>query len=116
MENISDHCRSALPASKPYDNFSSSISPRWFLGVPVAEVPSPPEIEVVRPFSSTAVVEFAEPASTGGVPVLRYKVEWRLPSSADWTSAEYKLGDGEWISGKKVPLCCNGVSRLPRSP
>lgn len=64
-------------------------------------MPSPPEIEAVRPFSSTAVVEFAEPASTGGVPVLRYKVEWRLPSSPDWTSAEYKPGDGEWIGGKK---------------
>ncbi|XP_075888258.1 neural cell adhesion molecule 1a isoform X4 [Nelusetta ayraudi] len=60
-----------------------------------ADVPSPPEIEAVRPFSSTAVVEFAEPASTGGVPVLRYKVEWRLPSSPDWTSAEYKPGDAD---------------------
>lgn len=81
-------------------------------------MPSPPEIEAVRPFSSTAVVEFAEPASTGGVPVLRYKVEWRLPGSPDWTSAEYKPSDGEWIGEekKKVSPRCNGVSRLPRSP
>lgn len=77
---------------------------RLFLHVPAAEVPSPPEIEAVRPFSSTAVVEFAEPASTGGVPVLRYKVEWRLPSSADWTSAEYKPGDGKWTRGGKKCL------------
>lgn len=67
-------------------------------------MPSPPEIEAVRPFSSTAVVEFAEPASTGGVPVLRYKVEWRLPGSPDWTSDEYKPGDGEWIGGEKKSL------------
>lgn len=67
-------------------------------------MPSPPEIEAVRPFSSTAVVEFAEPASTGGVPVLRYKVEWRLHGSLDWTSAEYKPGDGEWLGENKF-LC-----------
>lgn len=67
-------------------------------------MPSAPEIEEVRPFSSTAVVKFAEPASTGGVPVLRYKVEWRLPGSPDWTSDEYKPGNGKWIWGKKS-LC-----------
>ncbi|XP_056910111.1 neural cell adhesion molecule 1a isoform X9 [Takifugu flavidus] len=53
-----------------------------------AEVPSAPEIEKVQPFSSTAVIEFEEPASMGGVPVLRYRLEWRIPGQG-WTSKEY---------------------------
>nr|XP_046267051.1 neural cell adhesion molecule 1a isoform X2 [Scatophagus argus] len=53
-----------------------------------AEVPSSPEIEQVQPFSSTAVVEFEEPESMGGVPIIKYKVEWRLPGQ-DWTAMEY---------------------------
>ncbi|XP_029704269.1 neural cell adhesion molecule 1a isoform X14 [Takifugu rubripes] len=53
-----------------------------------AEVPSAPEIEKVQPFSSTAVIEFEEPASVGGVPILRYRLEWRIPGQG-WTSKEY---------------------------
>uniref|UniRef100_A0A674PDJ1 Neural cell adhesion molecule 1a n=1 Tax=Takifugu rubripes TaxID=31033 RepID=A0A674PDJ1_TAKRU len=51
-------------------------------------VPSAPEIEKVQPFSSTAVIEFEEPASVGGVPILRYRLEWRIPGQG-WTSKEY---------------------------
>lgn len=58
------------------------------------EVPSAPEIEKVQPFSSTAVIEFEEPASVGGVPVLRYKLEWRIPGQG-WTSKEYPAEEGE---------------------
>ncbi|KAK2828376.1 hypothetical protein Q5P01_019410 [Channa striata] len=58
-----------------------------------AEVPSSPEIVQVEPFSSTAVVEFAVPESMGGVPVIRYRVEWRLPGQA-WTGREYDAEDG----------------------
>ncbi|KAK5599990.1 hypothetical protein CRENBAI_012048 [Crenichthys baileyi] len=54
-----------------------------------AEVPSTPKIEEVQPFSSTAVVEFEEPNSFGGVPILKYRVEWRLPGK-EWSSEEYK--------------------------
>ncbi|XP_030010015.1 neural cell adhesion molecule 1a isoform X6 [Sphaeramia orbicularis] len=43
-----------------------------------AEVPSSPEIQQVEPFSTTAVVEFEEPDSMGGVPIIKYRVEWRL--------------------------------------
>ncbi|GLD74465.1 neural cell adhesion molecule 1-like isoform X1, partial [Lates japonicus] len=53
-----------------------------------AEVPSSPEIQQVEPFSSTAVVEFEEPDSMGGVPIIKYRVEWRLPGQA-WTGREY---------------------------
>uniref|UniRef100_A0A3P9PN75 Neural cell adhesion molecule 1a n=1 Tax=Poecilia reticulata TaxID=8081 RepID=A0A3P9PN75_POERE len=57
-----------------------------------AEVPSSPKIEEVQPFSSTAVVEFEEPNSLGGVPILKYRVEWRLPGK-EWKSEEYKAED-----------------------
>ncbi|KAF3840629.1 hypothetical protein F7725_006491 [Dissostichus mawsoni] len=38
------------------------------------------EIQQVDPFSSTAVVSFEEPDSMGGVPIIRYRVEWHLIS------------------------------------
>uniref|UniRef100_A0A3B3WY61 Neural cell adhesion molecule 1a n=1 Tax=Poecilia mexicana TaxID=48701 RepID=A0A3B3WY61_9TELE len=59
-----------------------------------AEVPSSPKIEEVQPFSSTAVVEFEEPNSLGGVPILKYRVEWRLPGK-EWKSEEYKAEDAD---------------------
>ncbi|XP_041808917.1 neural cell adhesion molecule 1a isoform X3 [Chelmon rostratus] len=62
-----------------------------FLLIP-ADVPSSPEIEQVEPFSSTAVIEFDEPDSIGGVPIIKYKVEWRLLGQ-DWTSMEYNAED-----------------------
>nr|XP_040036350.1 neural cell adhesion molecule 1a isoform X15 [Gasterosteus aculeatus aculeatus] len=57
-----------------------------------ADVPSSPEIELVEPFSSTAVVSFEEPDSMGGVPIIKYRVEWRLPGQ-DWTGKEYHADD-----------------------
>ncbi|XP_023818327.1 neural cell adhesion molecule 1 isoform X6 [Oryzias latipes] len=59
-----------------------------------ADVPSAPEIQQVEPFSSTAMVEFEEPDSTGGVPVLKYKVEWRFPGE-EWARKEYSKEDGK---------------------
>ncbi|XP_061607150.1 neural cell adhesion molecule 1a isoform X7 [Phyllopteryx taeniolatus] len=53
-----------------------------------AEVPSSPEIQRLEPFSSSAVVEFDEPDSSGGVPIIKYRVEWRLDGQ-DWTGKEY---------------------------
>uniref|UniRef100_A0A8C1JRM3 Neural cell adhesion molecule 1a n=1 Tax=Cyprinus carpio TaxID=7962 RepID=A0A8C1JRM3_CYPCA len=58
-----------------------------------ADVPSAPSIERVEPYSSTAKVEFDEPASSGGVPILKYKAEWRI-AGQDWTDKEYIAGDG----------------------
>uniref|UniRef100_A0A3Q0RZB7 Neural cell adhesion molecule 1a n=1 Tax=Amphilophus citrinellus TaxID=61819 RepID=A0A3Q0RZB7_AMPCI len=49
-----------------------------------AEVPSSPVIQQVEPFSSTAVVKFEEPDSMGGVPIIKYRVEWRMPGK-EWT-------------------------------
>ncbi|XP_076607579.1 neural cell adhesion molecule 1a isoform X2 [Chaetodon auriga] len=62
-----------------------------FLLIP-ADVPSSPDIEQVEPFSSTAVIEFEEPDSVGGVPIIKYRVQWRLPGQ-DWTSMEYSAED-----------------------
>ncbi|XP_058613478.1 neural cell adhesion molecule 1a isoform X2 [Onychostoma macrolepis] len=58
-----------------------------------ADVPSAPSIERVEPYSSTAMVEFDEPASSGGVPILKYKAEWRI-AGQDWTDREYEVEDG----------------------
>ncbi|XP_063341306.1 neural cell adhesion molecule 1a isoform X6 [Pelmatolapia mariae] len=57
-----------------------------------AEVPSSPVIQQVEPFSSTAVVKFEEPDSMGGVPIIKYRVEWRLPGQA-WTGKEEDVED-----------------------
>uniref|UniRef100_A0AAQ5ZJG9 Neural cell adhesion molecule 1a n=1 Tax=Amphiprion ocellaris TaxID=80972 RepID=A0AAQ5ZJG9_AMPOC len=59
-----------------------------------AEVPSSPEIQQVEPFSSTAVVEFEEPVSMGGVPIIKYRVQWRSLGQ-EWTGREYDAEDGE---------------------
>lgn len=72
--------------------------------VVATEVPSSPKIEEVQPFSSTAVVEFEEPFSLGGVPILKYRVEWRLPGK-EWKSEEYKAKDGEFFFSFFFPEC-----------
>ncbi|XP_076836881.1 neural cell adhesion molecule 1a isoform X7 [Brachyhypopomus gauderio] len=63
-----------------------------FLLIP-ADVPSAPSIERVVPNPSTAQVEFEEPDSSGGVPVLKYKAEWRV-AGQEWISKEYDVEDG----------------------
>ncbi|XP_058866156.1 neural cell adhesion molecule 1-like isoform X9 [Acipenser ruthenus] len=54
-----------------------------------AEVPSSPLINEVSPYSSTARVEFEEPDSSGGVPVLKYKAEWRIVGTSEWMRNEF---------------------------
>ncbi|XP_028840010.1 neural cell adhesion molecule 1a isoform X14 [Denticeps clupeoides] len=58
-----------------------------------ADVPSMPSIERVEPYSSTALVEFDEPDSSGGVPILKYKAEWRAMGQ-EWNTREYDAEDG----------------------
>ncbi|XP_055370417.1 neural cell adhesion molecule 1a isoform X5 [Betta splendens] len=58
-----------------------------------AEVPSSPDIQQVDPLSSTAIVKFAEPESIGGVPIIKYKVLWRLLGQA-WNDKEYHAEEG----------------------
>ncbi|XP_062417184.1 neural cell adhesion molecule 1b isoform X4 [Pungitius pungitius] len=59
-----------------------------------AEVPSAPSIGEVRPFSTTAQIQFEEPESTGGVPVLKYRVEWRARGWGSWVHRVYAVQDG----------------------
>ncbi|KAM4757316.1 neural cell adhesion molecule 1 isoform 4-T4 [Cyanocitta cristata] len=54
-----------------------------------ADTPSSPSIGRVEPYSSSAQVEFDEPEATGGVPILRYKAEWRALGEVEWHSRLY---------------------------
>ncbi|XP_052642562.1 neural cell adhesion molecule 1 isoform X7 [Harpia harpyja] len=54
-----------------------------------ADTPSSPSIDRVEPYSSTAQVEFDEPEATGGVPILKYKAEWRALDEGEWHSRLY---------------------------
>ncbi|XP_049634626.1 neural cell adhesion molecule 1 isoform X6 [Suncus etruscus] len=49
-----------------------------------ADTPSSPSIDQVEPYSSTAQVQFDEPEATGGVPILKYKAEWRAVGEEMW--------------------------------
>nr|XP_026248320.1 neural cell adhesion molecule 1 isoform X15 [Urocitellus parryii] len=49
-----------------------------------ADTPSSPSIDQVEPYSSTAQVQFDEPEATGGVPILKYKAEWRALGEEAW--------------------------------
>ncbi|KAI3354173.1 hypothetical protein L3Q82_018709 [Scortum barcoo] len=67
-----------------------------------AEVPSAPSISEVRPFSTTAQIQFEEPESTGGVPVLKYRAEWRTQGRGSWSSSVYDGSSDEMtITGLK---------------
>ncbi|XP_075028965.1 neural cell adhesion molecule 1 isoform X2 [Calonectris borealis] len=54
-----------------------------------ADTPSSPSIDRVEPYSSTAQVEFDEPEATGGVPILKYKAEWKALGEGEWHSRLY---------------------------
>ncbi|XP_050777747.1 neural cell adhesion molecule 1 isoform X7 [Gopherus flavomarginatus] len=54
-----------------------------------ADTPSSPSIDRVEPYSSTAQVVFDEPEASGGVPILKYKAEWRALGEEDWHSRWY---------------------------
>ncbi|NWV19299.1 NCAM1 protein, partial [Origma solitaria] len=54
-----------------------------------ADTPSSPSIGRVEPYSSSAQVEFDEPEATGGVPILKYKAEWRALGEVEWHSRFY---------------------------
>ncbi|XP_040181945.1 neural cell adhesion molecule 1 isoform X9 [Rana temporaria] len=58
-----------------------------------AETPSSPTILKVESYSSTAMVEFEEPDSTGGVPILKYKAEWRATGAETWQTANFSARD-----------------------
>ncbi|XP_026780173.1 neural cell adhesion molecule 1b isoform X2 [Pangasianodon hypophthalmus] len=59
-----------------------------------ADVPSAPTITRVEPYSSTAEVLFDEPEASGGVPVLKYRAEWRAASKSNWVQRVYEVREG----------------------
>ncbi|XP_057206425.1 neural cell adhesion molecule 1b isoform X1 [Triplophysa rosa] len=64
-----------------------------FILIP-ADVPSAPAITQVQPYSSTAQVFFDEPEFLGGVPVLKYRAEWRAVGRGSWAQRVYEVKDG----------------------
>ncbi|XP_028825658.1 neural cell adhesion molecule 1b isoform X8 [Denticeps clupeoides] len=64
-----------------------------------ADVPSVPLVELVEPYSSTVQVHFLEPESSGGVPILRYRAEWRVRNRGKWFQRLYEVkGDQNIIT------------------
>ncbi|KAJ8368270.1 hypothetical protein SKAU_G00082980 [Synaphobranchus kaupii] len=60
-----------------------------------AEVPAAPSVKLVDPYSSSAQVEFEQPEYSGGVPVLKYRAEWRAVGHASWAQKVYDAKDGD---------------------
>ncbi|XP_072548256.1 neural cell adhesion molecule 1b isoform X6 [Salminus brasiliensis] len=59
-----------------------------------ADVPSAPVITQVEPYSSTAQLLFDEPEASGGVPVLKYRAEWKAVSRNNWVQRVYEVREG----------------------
>lgn len=57
----------------------------------------------MEPYSSTAQVQFDEPEATGGVPILKYKAEWRAVGEEVWHSKWYDAKEGK-LGRVQVPL------------
>lgn len=61
----------------------------------LTDTPSSPSIDRVEPYSSTAQVQFDEPEATGGVPILKYKAEWKSLGEESWHFKWYDAKEGE---------------------
>ncbi|XP_062328350.1 neural cell adhesion molecule 1b isoform X3 [Osmerus eperlanus] len=59
-----------------------------------ADVPSAPSVGQVEPFSSSARVLFQEPEASGGVPILRYRAEWKPVTRGSWVHRVYEVQRG----------------------
>lgn len=67
----------------------------WVSICVLADTPSSPSIDRVEPYSSTAQVQFDEPEATGGVPILKYKAEWKSLGEEAWHFKWYDAKEGE---------------------
>uniref|UniRef100_A0A4W3HVU7 Neural cell adhesion molecule 1b n=1 Tax=Callorhinchus milii TaxID=7868 RepID=A0A4W3HVU7_CALMI len=72
-----------------------------------AETPSAPTILDTNPFSSSAQIEFDEPESTGGVPVLKYLAEWKVKNTTDWNTKHFSAKD---VRGSDYVITISGLS------
>lgn len=61
------------------------------------DVPSAPVIDLVVPYPSTAMMEFDEPDSDGGVPVLKYKAVWRIKGQESSVNKVYNVEEGKCL-------------------
>ncbi|XP_041424331.1 neural cell adhesion molecule 1-B isoform X11 [Xenopus laevis] len=64
-----------------------------------ADTPSSPAIRKVEPYSSTVMIVFDEPDATGGVPILKYKAEWRVVGQEKWHARYY---DAKEVSAESI--------------
>eukprot|EP00079_Xenopus_tropicalis_P037676 XP_017951447.1 PREDICTED: neural cell adhesion molecule 1 isoform X2 [Xenopus tropicalis] len=64
-----------------------------------ADTPSSPAILRVEPYSSTVMVIFDEPDATGGVPILKYKAEWKVIGQEKWHAKYY---DAKEVSAESI--------------
>ena len=55
-------------------------------------------------------MQFEEPESTGGVPILRYKAEWRMHGRGHWTHKVFEVEDGTTTRKRKLKLLGNKKS------
>ncbi|XP_078055024.1 neural cell adhesion molecule 1-like isoform X8 [Mustelus asterias] len=72
-----------------------------------AETPSAPTVLDTIPYSSTVQVKVEEPESTGGVPILRYLVEWRKRDMVEWFT---KHADAREVLGSDNVITVSGLS------
>ncbi|XP_069751029.1 neural cell adhesion molecule 1a isoform X2 [Narcine bancroftii] len=72
-----------------------------------AETPSAPAILDTIPYSSSAQIEVEEPESTGGVPVLKYLVEWKVQDTAEWST---KKANAKEVLGSDNVITISGLT------
>ncbi|XP_078388293.1 neural cell adhesion molecule 1-like isoform X10 [Cetorhinus maximus] len=71
-----------------------------------AETPSAPTVLDTIPYSSTVQVKVEEPESTGGVPILKYLVEWKVKDSEEWFT---KNADAREVLGSDNVITVGGL-------
>lgn len=92
--------------SLPQELVSHCLLYHWLFFLPPPDTPSSPSIDRVEPYSSTAQVEFDEPEATGGVPILKYKAEWRALGEGEWHSRLYDAKEGRMIKQDVTSPTC----------
>ncbi|XP_072885672.1 neural cell adhesion molecule 1-like isoform X8 [Hemitrygon akajei] len=71
-----------------------------------AETPSAPTVLTTVPYSSSAQIKVEEPESTGGVPVLKYLVEWKVQGTDEWFT---KNADAKEVLGSENAITISGL-------
>ncbi|XP_030076384.1 neural cell adhesion molecule 1 isoform X5 [Microcaecilia unicolor] len=74
-----------------------------------ADIPSSPSIHNVEPYSSSAKVEFDEPDATGGVPILKYRAEWKTTGEVQWN---FKDHDAREVSFESTSISTITITGL----